>query len=228
MTESYIRQGDCLDLISEIPADSVDLLLTDCPYKLISGGCTGMHGLLSGKENSDIKTGGLFRHNDIKFSDWLPEVYRVLKDGSHAYIMVNARNIAKLQTEAEKCGFKFVNLLVWEKNNVTANRYYMQKCEFILLLRKGKARTINNPGTANIFHIKNIKGSKLHPAQKPIGLLKVFIENSTSCGGTVFDPFMGCGSTCIACMKTGRKYIGFELDERYFEIAKERISRGGD
>ena len=56
----YIKHGDCRDLLQEIPTESIDLLITDCPYKLISGGCTGMHGMLSGKENPEIKSGGYF------------------------------------------------------------------------------------------------------------------------------------------------------------------------
>lgn len=167
---------------------------------------------------------GVFLHNDIKFSEWLPEAYRVLKNGTHAYIMVNGRNMAELQIEAEKCGFKFVNLLVWEKNNAIANRYYMYKCEFILLLRKGKARTINHPGTANVFHINNISGKKLHPAQKPEELIRLLIENSSNVGDVILDPFMGVGTTCIVCLKTKRHYIGFDIDERYFKIAEDRLN----
>lgn len=223
MKLDYIEQGDCLELIKDIPDESIDMVLTDCPYKLISGGCTGMHGILSGKNNAAIKTGSLFNNNNIDFADWLPEIYRVLKDGTHAYIMINGRNISKLQTEAEKVGFKFVNLLVWKKNNATANRYYMNKAEFILLLRKGKARTINNPGTTNILEMPNIR-NKLHPAQKPIELMQIFIENSTSEKGIILDPFIGVGSTCLACIKSDRHYIGFEIDEEYFNIAKRRIS----
>lgn len=180
-------------------------------------------GCLVERKTPKLNRGGVFLHNDIKFSEWLSEVYRVLKNGTHAYIMVNGRNMAELQAEAEKCGFKFVNLLVWEKNNAIANRYYMYKCEFILLLRKGKARTINHPGTANVFHINNISGKKLHPAQKPEELIRLLIENSSNVGDVILDPFMGVGTTCIVCSKINRHYIGFDIDERYFKIAKERL-----
>jgi len=70
--------------------------------------------------------------------------------------------------------------------------------------------------------------SALHPTQKPIELLSALIKTYTNKGDIVLDNCMGCGSTCIACIEADRKYIGFEIDEKYFEIAKERISRGGD
>ena len=105
------------------------------------------------------------------------------------------------------------------------NRYYMNRAEFILMLRKGRARTINEPGTANILDFPNPTGHKLHPTQKPVELMQVFIRNSTDVGGVVLDPFMGSGSTVVACIATGRRFIGYELDDTYFQTAQERINR---
>lgn len=174
------------------------------------------------------KQGKMFKHNDIKFKEWLPEAYRVLKEDTHCYIMVNARNLKDLQTEAEKVGFKFVNILIWNKNNATPNKYYMQQAEFILLLRKGKARNINNMGTSNILSAYNIIGNKLHPTQKPVELMEVLISNSSDEGDTILDPFFGSGSTIIAAEKLNRKAIGFEIDEEYYKTAKERIENKTD
>ena len=67
------------------------------------------------------------------------------------------------------------------------------------------------------------KGKKTHPTEKPIELMKILIENSSLPQGVVLDPFMGTGSTGIACVNTGRNFIGIELDNNYFEIAKQRI-----
>ena len=218
----YLYNGDCRNVFKGIDSESVDLLVTDCPYKTISGGVkTPKGGIFLTRE---AKAGKMFRHNDIEFSEWLPEAYRILKQGTHAYIMVNERNIAKLQADAEKCGFKLVNILVWEKNTVTPNRYYMKQTEYILMLRKGPARTINNPGTSNVIKVKNIVGSKTHPTEKPVELLKVLIENSSNVGDIVLDPFMGTGSTGEACIQTGRKFIGIEIDPEYYNIAENRLS----
>ena len=183
-----------------------------------------LFGILNDNDNTTYtKQGKLFKHNEIKFSEWLPEIYRVLKDDSHAYIYINARNVKELQTEAEKVGFKYQNIIIWEKGNATPNRYYLQAYEMILLLRKGKARNINNMGTKNLLKVKNIIGNKTHPTEKPVELNKIFIENSSNQGDIVLDPFMGSGSCGVACKETGRNFVGIEIDEKYFEIAKKRI-----
>jgi site-specific DNA-methyltransferase (adenine-specific) len=114
-----------------------------------------------------VREGKLFRHNEIKFEEWLPEIFRVLKSGTHCYIMINGRNLTELQQKAEKAGFKYQNLLVWKKQNATPNKYYMQQCEFILMLRKGAARNVNNMGLKNCFEIPNILGNKKHPTEQP-------------------------------------------------------------
>lgn len=244
----HLACGDCLELMKQIPDNSVDLIVTDCPYKIVAGGVTieerkdEVKGILRKRAISDgtacsnkwikkdldevpcaVRSGKMFKHNEISFSEWLPDVFRVLKRGSHCYIMINGRNLKELQTEAEKTGFKFVNLLAWRKNNKTPNRYYMQQLEFVLLLRKGEARSINNMGTSNCLDIPNIIGKKNHPTEKPVDLMRIFIENSSNEGDIVLDPFAGSGSTGVACINTNRKFIGMELDENYFNIAKKRI-----
>lgn len=226
MNYNYIKRGDCLELMRELPDNSIDLVVTDPPYKIVSGGCTTKKNAMTGvlKQGAETtKKGSLFSENDIKFSEWVPEVYRILKDGTHCYIMTNGRNLRDLYNVAFNCGFKYQNLLVWDKGNVTPNRYYMNRCEFIIMLRKGKARSINNMGASTLISIPNIIGKKLHPTEKPVELMKVFVENSSNEHEIVLDPFCGVGSTCIATSMLGRKYIGFELDENYFNIAKERI-----
>lgn len=171
-----------------------------------------------------VSQGKLFAHCDIAFEEWLPDVYRVLKDGAHCYFMVNSRNLTELQTKAEDVGFKFLNLLVWVKNNATPNKYYMQKCEFILLLRKGFAKNINDMGSVNVFTTPNIIGNKLHPTEKPVDLMRQMIEQSTSPGQIILEPFMGAGSTIIACKQSSRNYVGIEIDKKYFDIAQKRIN----
>ena len=217
----YLYNGDCRNVFNGIDSESVDLLVTDCPFKTISvGSKTPKGGIFLTRE---AKAGKMFRHNDIEFSEWLPEVYRILKQDTHCYIMINARNLAELQQKAEKVGFQFQNILIWYKNNATPNKYYLNAYEMILMLRKGKAKNINNMGTKNVLQINNIIGNKNHPTEKPVELMKILIENSTVGGDLVIDPFMGAGSTGIACKELNRDFIGIEIDEKYFKIAKERI-----
>ena len=229
-----LLKGNCLELMKDIPNESIDLIVTDCPYHIVSGGCTnvkrddepsGIFNRRNAFTQKNAKNGKLFDNNDIEFKEWLPDLFRILKNNSHCYIMINARNLKELQQEAENVGFKFQNILVWRKNNATPNRYYLNNCEFILMLRKGKARNINNMGTKNVLDIPNIIGKKKHPTEKPVELMKILIENSSNKNDIVIDPFMGVGATGVACVNTNRNFIGIELDENYFNIAKERIEK---
>lgn len=229
-----IKEGDCLELMKELDDESIDLVITDPPYKIVQGGCSSKEatinpmGGMMGKYSSDnidlVKKGKIFVHNDIEFKEWLPHIYRVLKEESHCYIMINGRNLNKLQYQCEKVGFMYQNLLVWDKGNATPNRWYMQKCEFILMLRKGKAKNINNLGTTTLISTPNIKrGTKTHPTEKPRELMKILIENSSLEGETILDPFVGVGNIALECRELNRNFIGYELDENYFNIAKERL-----
>ena len=232
-----LYKGDCLEFMKNMPDESVDLVVTDCPYHIVQGGCSNntvtfkaMGGVLNKQREFEnvskefVKTGKIFKHNEIEFREWIPEIYRLLKQDSHCYIMINGRNLKDLQIECEKAGFKFLNLIVWDKGNQTPNRWYMNSVEFILFLRKGKAKKINNLGEKNILRVPNIqKGKKTHPTEKPIELMEILLENSSLPQGVVLDPFMGSGSTGVAAVNTGRNFIGIELDNQYFDIAKERI-----
>ena len=225
---------DCLTYLKWMPDKSVDLVVTDCPYHIVSGGCTniprddepsGIFNRRNAFTQKNAKSGKLFDNNDIKFKDWLPEVYRVLKDNTHCYIMINARNLKDLQTEAEKVGFKFQQIIIWNKGNATPNRYYLNAYEMILMLRKGNAKNINNMGCKNIIDVKNIRGNKTHPTEKPVELNEILIKNSTDEGDLVLDPFMGTGSAAIACYNTKRHFIGIEIDENYYKIALDRVKK---
>jgi site-specific DNA-methyltransferase (adenine-specific) len=100
----------------------------------------------------------------------------------------------------------------------------MKNCEYILFLRKGKAKWINDIGGSKTVHkFDNIIGHKLHPTEKPIDLLKLYISNSSNEGDIVLDPFAGSGSTLLASKELNRKYIGYEIDKQYYDIAVERL-----
>ena len=221
-----LLQGDCLELMKDIPDNSVDLIVTDPPYKTTSRGSAGTSG---GMLQKDInKQGNVFKYNDIKFEQYLPELYRVLKDGSHTYIMTNHKNLLELLTVAKEVGFTFTKSLIWDKGNKIMGQFYMSQFEYILFFRKGRAKKINHCGTSDIISIPNKKtkgvdGKNLHDTEKPTELMKLLILNSSNEGDVVLDPFMGIGSTGIACLNTNRNFIGIELDEEYFKIAEKRI-----
>lgn len=249
---NFIFCGDVRDLLKEYPDNFFDCVVSDVPYKIITGGArvteeaqekygkTDPSGIFNRMVCNDrlkskwlkqgdadsallVAEGKLFQHCDIKFEEWLPEVYRVLKDGSHAYFMVNSRNLNELQTKAEAAGFKFMNLLVWVKNNKTPNKYYMQQCEFILFLRKGFAKNVNDMGKGNVFIIPNIIGTKFHPTEKPVELMQEMILQSTQPNEIVLEPFAGSAATCIAAVKSGRRFVAAEIEERFCKIGEDRL-----
>lgn len=226
MKYDYIECGDCLDLMKGIPNESVDLIVTDPPYPTTARGNAGNSG---GMLQKDInKKGQVFTYNNIDCSMYAPEFYRLLKDGSHCYVMTNHVNLIKMLNTFTDCGFRFIKSLVWDKGNKIMGQYYMSQFEYILFFRKGKGIKINNCGTADILSIPNKKtkdenGKNLHDTEKPVELMKILIENSTQENGIVIDPFLGIGTTAIACVKTNRHYIGFELDPQYYDIACKRL-----
>lgn len=221
-----LYNDDALIVLDSLLEESVDCVVTDPPYRLnkTTGGTskTGYADRWKGNIKSADKTVGF--QNTLNFDDWLNKVYRVLKKDSHCYIWVNDKNLCDLQVSAEKVGFRLHNILVWKKNNVTPNRWYMKNCEFILFLYKGSAKPIKYKNSNQFFDVPNKSGKlKLHPTEKPVEILKEFILNSSNENDVILDPFMGSGTTGVACKELGRRFIGIEIDKKYFEITRNRI-----
>lgn len=220
---NQIYNEDSIQSMKSLPENIVDLIVTDPPYKTITGGDSNgknserPKGMLSGNRK-------LFTYQSVKIQDWMPEIYRILKDGSHCYIFTNVLNLSDMLNESKKVGFKLHNLLCWEKNNCTPSQYYMKNCEYVLFLRKGKAKWINDIGGSKTIHkFNNIIGKKSHPCEKPIDLLKFYISNSSNENDIIFDPFAGTGSTLVAAKELNRQWLGYEIEQEYYEIAKERL-----
>lgn len=217
-----LHLGDCLDVLAAMPAESVDLLVSDPPYRVISGGIKST--LANGYRGSVLSAndGKIFKHNNITFDEFMPEFFRVLKPGSHAYVMVNRINLVAAITAAERAGFHFHNLLRWDKNTFNANRWYMLDCEYTLFLAKRPVKQINDMSSKQGFAAPNPR-NKVHPTEKPIELFAHYILNSSEPGDLVIDPFIGGGSLALAAEQTGRRWIGIELDPEYWLTALDRI-----
>ena len=125
-----IYNMDFLEGVSLIEDDSVDLIVTDPPYKTTSRGGTGNSGGMCKKK--EFSSGKVFKYNDIKFSDYLPELHRVLKSGCHCYIMCNHKNLIELLNESQKAGFHFIKSLIWNKGNKIMGQCYMSQFEYII------------------------------------------------------------------------------------------------
>ena len=226
MNKIKLINGNCLDTLKNIPNESIDLIVTDPPYPTTSRGNAGNSG---GMLQKDInKKGKVFTYNNINCKEYAPEFYRVLKDGSHCYVMTNHINLIDMLNTFTDVGFHFIKSLIWNKGNKIMGQYYMSQYEYILFFRKGKGKKINNCGTSDILSIPNKKtkdkdGKNIHDTEKPIELMEVLVNNSSQENELILDPFMGVGSTGIACIKNNRNFIGIEIDENYFNIAKERM-----
>ena len=219
--------NDSLKLLKEIENESIDLIITDPPYKITARGNGGNSGGMFQKK--EVNNGKVFANNDIDISDWIEDLYRILKPNSHCYIMTNNKNIYHYLDVIDKTKFHYIKNLIWVKDNKIMGQTYMSQFEYIIMLRKGKHKRINNCGTSDVLQIKNKKlkdenNKTIHDTEKPIELMKILIENSSNEGEIVLDPFMGIGSTCIASKELNRNYLGFEINKKYFNIAQERIN----
>lgn len=215
--------GDSMEILPTL-GECADLVLSDPPYKLTSGGnkpspgCVRMRGCFS-DENYD--NSGSIVDCDIDWTDFMPLLYGALK-GGHAYIMANNRNVQAMLNAAESAGFGFHNLLVWDKITCTPNRWFAKNLEFIGFFYKGKAKYINDCSSKQLIRCPQVDESK-HPTEKPVALFEHYIENSSNPGDLVIDPFSGSGSVGVAAVKTGRRAILIEKLPKWFDESCRRV-----
>ena len=213
-----LYQGDCLEVMDGIKDKSVDLIVTDPPY------------LMDYQSNRRKKEDRFDKIKNDKgnymlIQDYLEECHRIMKDNTAIYCFCSWHNIDFFKNEFEK-HFKLKNILVWNKNNHGTGDLkgsYAPKHEFILFGHKGRT-LLREKRIADVIDCPKISSNKLtHPTEKPQDLLEIFIKQSSDVGSIIFDGFMGTGSCGIAAKKLNRNFIGIELDEKYFNIAKDRL-----
>jgi DNA modification methylase len=215
--------GDAREILPSITL--ADVIVTDPPYLVSKGGFASNLQLEGGFGGwmKDYGNQGDIVTCDIGFGDWLPLAHAALRDNAQAYFMTNGRNIKAMQAAAEAAGFRLHTVLVWDKRTALPNKYYQNVTEFALFMFKGKAFTISDPASKNLVSIFQRDESD-HPTEKPVSLMEFWIGNSSHVGETVLDPFMGSGSTGVAAAKLGRRFIGIELEPKYFDVSCRRIS----
>ena len=213
-----VYNTDAIEWLKSLDNDSVDLIVSDPPYRVTQHGHSGLGGIFKTKVGEDKKLNGkLFEHNEVDVNDYAGELYRVLKPDSHCYIMTNDRNLQNFMNVFTNIGFNFCKLLIWDKQNKITNQYYMNQVEYILFMYKGRNKQINNCGTSNLISVNNVKNkTHNHPTEKPVELMEILIKNSTNEGDLVLDPFVGVGATPVACQNLKRNFIGCELDKVYY------------
>ncbi len=224
MSKIDLRCGDCLEIMKKMPDKSVDLVLTDPPY------------------NFAHKGGGLFEKrgnlNKIEKSfgtDFTPEqlleVVEQKTKNMHGYFYCSKDIVGNYLNWAQKRNYGF-NILMWHKENpIPCNHNnYLPDTEYCIFIR-GKNTTFVNGLQFSLYKkywITPVEKRRDHPTPKPLELMKKHILISSNEGDTILDPFMGSGTTGVACKELHRDFIGIEISPKYFEIAKKRIENTGD
>ena len=212
--------GDCLEEMMKLADDGVkvDMICTDPPYLM-----NYKTGYRKDKTHDFCKPIA----NDSNFElikDIMPLLFELLNHGGAIYMFCNANHIDYFKQQIEQ-HFNLKNILIWVKNNWSAGDLkgaYAKQTEFILYAVKGRHILNGARDTDTLYYNRVVGNMQLHQNQKPVDLCKYLINKSSNENDTVLDCFMGSGSTGVACLQTNRNFIGIELEEKYYNIAKER------
>ena len=225
-----LRCGDCLEIMKDIPDKSIDLIVTDPPYQFRKEDNGGGGILTTRKYDKEIHTKlGSTNILDCGITtDFLEETKRLFRKGYNAVYFCNQQQLKMYIDFADKNKYRF-NILVWYKTNPMplCNNKYLDDLEFQVQIKSEDYRIGGDYKTKSKCYISQIneKDKRLyeHPTVKPLDLVGKFIINHSNENDVVLDPFMGSGTTGVACKELNRNFIGIELDKKYFEIARKRI-----
>ena len=224
-----ILRGDSRDIIKKIPDNSIDFILTDPPYNL------GKHSTgnisLPGRSamNNNVAEWDMI---DFNPEDWADEFIRILKPTGNLFIFTSYNQLGRWYNCLDH-RFDTSNFMIWHKTNPAPKIFkagFLNSCEMIFTCwnKKHTWNFISQTEMHNFIESPICMGSERlsnpkHPTQKPISILKKMIKIASNEKDIVFDPFMGVGSTGVAALELDRRFIGVELDEIYFNAAKQRV-----
>lgn len=218
-----IYREDALSLLSQLPSNSVDLIITDPAYSGMNQHLQLGRGKIIGKY-SEKGDGGKwfeeFHDTEENYTAFLQECYRVLKQNRHIYIMFDSYSMLSLAPLVRQV-FDVKNVLVWDKQHIGLGHYFRRRHEFIVFASKGK-RPLNLKSIPDVWRIKRVTRLK-YPTQKPSELFETMLIASAEKGFVVCDPFLGSGSSAIASIKRGCSFIGGDLAQSAIETAVNRI-----
>lgn len=244
MSEVALLLGDCLELMKTIPSDSISAVVTDPPYghNNNNGDLIARREEALGRSDYDARRDDRPIANDGAeaneiFRAILPEIARVLKPGCCCCCCCSGGGpdpqFARWSLWIDETpGLEFKQMVVWDKGPMGMGWHYRRSYETVLVAQKSGAKcawyddskrieNIIRPGDYGIRKIT--PRADQHPTQKPVELAAHFIGLHTQPGDTILDPFMGSGTTGVACVQTGRNFIGMEIDPTFFAIAERRI-----
>lgn len=235
--ESQLYNAECTETMRTFADKSIDCIITDPPYNL---------GLFMHNRNTNLKK---MRENQFAYAGWdnlefdewqqnmrlwLQECNRVLKKKGTLIIFMAIIKVGDVIKLAEEAGFYYKTTGIWHKTNPMPRNMKIQyvnstEC-WIYFVNEGTSGTFHNNGKVchDFMESSVCPGSEKkfgkHPTQKPLSIMKQLIETLTNPDDIVLDSFMGSGSTCVAAKQLGRRYIGIELNEEYYNIAKARLN----
>ncbi len=202
-------QGDCVAVLSSFASQSIDMVLTDPPY------------LVNYKDRS-----GRSISNDGQ-DEWLrpafSELSRVMRNNSICISFYGWSKVDLFFAAWRAAGLRPVGHIVFTKTYSSSASFVQYRHESAYILAKGKPALPSLP-LPDVLPWQ-YTGNGLHPTQKPVGVLQPLVEAFTKPGDVVLDPFAGSGSTCFAAAAAGRRYVGIELDAKYYGAAKQRLMR---
>lgn len=202
-----IHHADCLELMKKMPEESIDLVVTDPPY-------------LVNYRSSDGRTVPNDNNNR-----WLvpayAQIYRLLKRDSFCISFYSWTKVDKFFQAWKSAGFRPVGHLVWVKNYHSRERFVRYCHESAYLLAKGYP-PLPKIALCDVLDWRYTNNT-LHPTQKPLMAIIPLILAFSETGGIVLDPFAGSGTTTAAAQELNRRYIGIEINQRYCDIARERM-----
>ncbi len=219
-----LLHGDSMELLKSIPDKSIDLVVTDPPYNF------GNKGGRFYAKNSSTQRKYCDELMKLDCCDFEPKPFLDLIKAkclhTYIYIFCNKTLVADYIEWAKENKCSYDILVMCKSNPIPAyNNHYMSDLEYIIVIRE--------PGTyfskdKNIelfrkWYMTNCKKG-IHPAEKPLELIKKFIQVGSKEGDTILDCFMGSGTTGAACKELNRNFIGIEIDDNYFSLCQERIN----
>jgi modification methylase len=246
--QNQILQGDCLARLASLPDASVDLVFADPPYNLqLEGALSRPDQSVVDAVNDDWDKFASFADYDAFTRAWLTECRRVMKPQASLWVIGSYHNIFRVGTALQDLGFWMLNDIVWRKANPMPNfrgRRFTNAHETLIWAARSQTdrhytfhyealKSGNEdvqmrsdwfiPLCTGGERIKDTKGRKAHPTQKPEELLARIILSSSNPGDLVLDPFFGSGTTGAVAKRLGRHYLGIERDPAYVDVAKTRI-----
>lgn len=217
--ETQLYNGDCLEIMPWLPNGCADMILCDPPYGID----------FQSRQKKDKTAWKPKIANDKKpFVEFIQLAKRLLSSSGCAMVFTRWDVQQCFIDELKNSRFSVKNVLIWDKvihGMEDLKRAFGSRYESIIFCAE-HGFTFSGKRPTDIIQCKRVDAQKLiHPNEKPVSLLEELISTCCPAGGAVFDPFMGSGSTGVACVNTGRNFIGIELDPGYFETAKNRIEK---